>query len=97
MAALTKLDKLLIEVRDCGVCEYELPLGPNSIVRAKRSARILIIVVVRLQKRLLTGKNLRLSIFHCCTLHQEILYGLRKIVGLNVKQSLNYANKYVLH
>ncbi len=43
MATLTKLDKLLTEVRDCRVCESELPLGPNPIVRAKRSARILII------------------------------------------------------
>lgn len=43
MAALTKLDKLLIEVRDCRVCESKLSLGPNPIVRAKRNARILII------------------------------------------------------
>lgn len=43
MAALTKLDQLLTEVRNCRVCEQELPLGPNPILRAKRSARILII------------------------------------------------------
>ena len=43
MAVQTKIDKLLIEVRDCRVCETELPLGPNPIVRAKRSARILIV------------------------------------------------------
>lgn len=43
MAALTKLDKLLKEVRNCRVCESELPLGANPVVRAKRSARILII------------------------------------------------------
>ncbi len=43
MAALTKLDQLLAEVRNCRVCEQELPLGPNPILRAKRSARILII------------------------------------------------------
>lgn len=43
MATVTKLEKLLTEVRDCRVCEAALPLGPNPIVRAKRSARILII------------------------------------------------------
>jgi uracil-DNA glycosylase len=43
VAALTKLDQLLAEVRNCRVCEQELPLGPNPILRAKRSARILII------------------------------------------------------
>jgi len=43
MAAITKLDKLLTEVRTCCVCAPELPLGPNPIVRAKRSARILVI------------------------------------------------------
>ena len=41
--ATTKLDKLLIEVRACQVCEPELPLGANPILRAKRAARILII------------------------------------------------------
>lgn len=43
MATLTRLDRLLTEVRSCRVCESELPLGPNPILRAKRSARILII------------------------------------------------------
>jgi uracil-DNA glycosylase len=43
MAAITKLDKLLTEVRACHVCAPDLPLGPNPIVRAKRSARILIV------------------------------------------------------
>ena len=43
MAALTKLDRLLKQVRDCRLCEPELPLGANPVVRAKRSARILII------------------------------------------------------
>ncbi len=43
MARLTKLDALLVEVRACHVCEAELPLGPNPILRAKRSAKILII------------------------------------------------------
>lgn len=41
--ALTKLDQLLIDVRSCRVCVPELPLGANPILRAKRSARILII------------------------------------------------------
>jgi len=39
----TKLDQLMTEVRSCRVCETELPLGPNPILRAKRSAKILII------------------------------------------------------
>lgn len=43
MAAVTKLDKLLTEVRACRVCEAGLPLGPNPVLHAKRSARILII------------------------------------------------------
>jgi len=43
MARVLKLDKLLSEVRACQVCEPDLPLGANPIVRAKRSARILII------------------------------------------------------
>lgn len=41
--ASSKLDKLLLEVRSCRVCEPELPLGANPILRAKRAARILII------------------------------------------------------
>ncbi len=40
---VTKLDKLLIQVRDCSICEPDLPLGANPIVRAKRGASILII------------------------------------------------------
>jgi len=40
---ITKLDKLLIQIRDCNVCEPDLPLGANPIVRAKRNASILII------------------------------------------------------
>ncbi|MEM7400435.1 MAG: uracil-DNA glycosylase family protein [Pseudomonadota bacterium] len=41
--AKTKLDKLIAEVRACRECENDLPLGPNPILRAKRSAKILII------------------------------------------------------
>ncbi len=41
--ALTKLDKLLIDVRSCQVCLSELPLGANPILRAKRNASILIV------------------------------------------------------
>ena len=40
---MTKLVQLLTEVRSCNVCMPELPLGANPILRAKRSARILII------------------------------------------------------
>ena len=43
MARTSKLDRLLSDVRACRICEAELPLGPNPILRAKRSARILII------------------------------------------------------
>ena len=43
MASYTKLDLLLSEVRSCRYCAAELPLGPNPILRAKRSARILIV------------------------------------------------------
>ena len=43
MARLTKLDQLLAEVRACRICDSELPLGANPVLRAKRSARILII------------------------------------------------------
>ena len=41
--AITRLDKLVAGVRACRECVEELPLGPNPILRAKRSARILII------------------------------------------------------
>ena len=43
MARTTKLDTLLKEVRACRVCETELPLEPNPILRAKRTARILVV------------------------------------------------------
>lgn len=43
MARTTRLDRLLTEVRACRVCESELPLGPKPVLRAKRSARILVI------------------------------------------------------
>ena len=43
MATVIKLEKLLKEVRSCRTCEDELPLGPNPILRAKRSAKILVI------------------------------------------------------
>jgi len=39
----TKLDKLIAEVRACRECVKELPLGANPILRAQRSAKILII------------------------------------------------------
>lgn len=43
MARTTRLDSLLTEVRACRVCEPELPLGSKPVLRAKRSARILVI------------------------------------------------------
>ena len=41
--AKSKLDQLLAEVRACRICAAHLPLGPRPVLRAKRSARILII------------------------------------------------------
>jgi uracil-DNA glycosylase len=41
--AKSKLDQLLAEVRACRSCAAHLPLGPRPVLRAKRSARILII------------------------------------------------------
>lgn len=43
MARATRLDSLLTEVRACRVCEPELPLGSKPVLRAKHSARILVI------------------------------------------------------
>lgn len=37
------LDNLLREIKQCRICEEHLPLGPNPVVRAERSARIVII------------------------------------------------------
>jgi len=37
------LNKLLREVRACRICEAQLPLGPNPILRASNTARILVI------------------------------------------------------
>ncbi len=39
----SKLDTLLREVRACRLCEAELPLGPRPLLRARSSARLLII------------------------------------------------------
>ena len=39
----TKFDVLLQRVRACRICEAELPLGPRPVLRAKRSARVIII------------------------------------------------------
>jgi len=45
MVAVTKdkLAALLRDVRACTLCEDELPLGPRPVVRAKASARILMV------------------------------------------------------
>jgi len=37
------LNALLKDVRVCRICEHHLPLGPNPIIRATRTSRILII------------------------------------------------------
>ncbi len=37
------LDALLVRVRACRLCEAHLPLGPRPVVRARDSARLLII------------------------------------------------------
>ena len=37
------LERLLQEIRGCRVCEANLPLGPRPVVRARASARVLII------------------------------------------------------
>lgn len=40
---MTKLDALLAEVRACTLCADVLPLGPRPTLRAKRSAKLLIV------------------------------------------------------
>ena len=37
------LNKLLAEVRACRICAAHLPLGPNPVLRASNTARLLII------------------------------------------------------
>lgn len=43
MSKLSKLEQLVMEVRACRVCKKNLPLEPNPILHANRSARILLI------------------------------------------------------
>ena len=38
-----KLESLLKEIRACRICEDHLPLGPNPIIKAGSSARVLIV------------------------------------------------------
>ena len=38
-----KLSLLFKEVRECRICADDLPLGPNPVVRGRRSAKLLII------------------------------------------------------
>lgn len=38
-----KLDQLLRDIRACRICEKHLPLGPNPVLRASSTARILIV------------------------------------------------------
>ncbi len=40
---MTRLDTLLTEVRACTLCADALPLGPRPTLRAKRSAKLLIV------------------------------------------------------
>ncbi len=43
MSSQAILNKLLREVRGCRICEEHLPLDPNPVLRASRSARLLLI------------------------------------------------------
>ena len=36
-------DRLLVEIRGCGVCAAALPLGPRPVVRGRPSARLMIV------------------------------------------------------
>ena len=38
-----KLDSLLRDIRACRICEAHLPLGPNPVLRASTTARILVV------------------------------------------------------
>lgn len=38
-----KLDALLRDIRACRICEAHLPLGPNPVLRASATARILVV------------------------------------------------------
>jgi len=40
---VTRLDTLLAEARACRLCEAHLPLGPRPVVRARATARLLIV------------------------------------------------------
>ena len=43
MQVSEKLDLLLSRIRRCNVCEDHLPLGPRPVLRARQSARLLIV------------------------------------------------------
>ncbi len=43
MVKLDSLEQLLGQIRDCRLCEEHLPLGPRPILRAKATARLLIV------------------------------------------------------
>ena len=38
-----ELDRLLVDIRACRICAADLPLGPRPVLRARATARILII------------------------------------------------------
>ena len=43
MKTNNKLEALLRDIRACRICEAQLPLGPRPVVRARATARILIV------------------------------------------------------
>ena len=43
MTKQSELESLLYEVRQCRLCEAQLPLGPRPVVQCSREARILIV------------------------------------------------------
>lgn len=40
---MDRLEGLLQQIRSCRICEEQLPLGPNPVLRASASARLLIV------------------------------------------------------
>jgi uracil-DNA glycosylase len=43
MTGRQTLSALLTEIRNCRTCEHSLPLGPNPVLRANKSSRVLLI------------------------------------------------------
>ncbi|MGY0797676.1 uracil-DNA glycosylase family protein [Lysobacter sp. A286] len=38
-----KLDRLLVDIRACRICEASLPLGPRPVLAASQSARVMVV------------------------------------------------------